>query len=560
MEEEIINEIKAMFEFNEAEKEIILKTILTDDLLKDQCIDISNDVYKDTNIDKWAVSLPILTGSKILMEKFIKHPINDVNILTSRQKTQIPFDTDIELLKDYENDVLWVFKIADEIKENSAIEILFPSSFIISYMNYIEQLLDIYHIYKIYIIPITTLLYPLSTIFVPYYYLNNYMHMNINLSTYLNICWNVVKMIFKSTGNLKTDLMRITTFILYVFLYVYSIYQTFEIALFLYDTKHKLHNKMSGLIKFVHHSQYILKTLDANIITPFFNCSRDFDDLYVHNSMTHIYRLWKEDGFKKQITSLLKSIYAVDVIDSIFKLSFTGNYSYPTYNNDKTLIWNAKNPVLNDTQVPNPVNLEKNIIITGPNAGGKTTYVKTILSNIILAQTFGITYSIQSNIVLYDTIHSFMRISDILGSKSYFEVEAEYCLNMMKKAVEISQQGKRGLFLMDEPMHSTPPTEGMATAYAVSEYLSKLPGISMIITTHFHKLVILEDLYPQKFINLSVDAISSDKKTFFFPYKIQRGHSFQCIAIELLDSKEFPQEVINNAIKMKNKICCELNK
>jgi DNA mismatch repair protein MutS len=255
----------------------------------------------------------------------------------------------------------------------------------------------------------------------------------------------------------------------------------------------------------------------------------------------------------------LKNIYAIDVIDSIFKLSLTGEYSYASFNDNKTIIWNAKNPVLNENQIANPINLGKNIIITGPNAGGKTTYVKTILSNIILAQTFGLTYSIKSDIMLYDTINSFMRISDILGSKSYFEVEAEYCLNMMKKAEEISKCGKRGLFLMDEPMHSTPPTEGMATAYAVSEYLSKLQGINMIITTHFHKLIILEDMYPDKFINLSVDAIPCENN-FYFPYKIQRGHSFQCIAIELLDAKHFPQEVIDNAIKMKNKICCEFNK
>jgi len=559
MEEEVINEINAMFEFNDVQKEIILKSILTDDLLKESHIDVSNNVYKDTNIDKWASSLPILTGSKILIEKFIKHPINDIEILRSRQNTKIAFDTDIELLKDYESDVLWIFKIADEIKENSAIEILFPSSFIISYMNYVEQLLDLYHIYKIYLIPITTLIYPLSTIFVPYYYLNNYLHMNISVSVYLGMFWNIIKMMFRTTGDLRADLMRITTFFLYIFLYVYNIYQTFEIALFLYDTKHKLSTKMSGLMKFVKHSQHILKNIEHSIIKPFFNCDDSYKDLYIHNSMTYIYKLWKEDIFKNKIISLLKSIYAIDVIDSIFKLSFTGEYSYPSFNNDKTIMWNAKNPILTYDQIPNPVNLEKNIIITGPNAGGKTTYVKTILANIILAQTFGMTYSLKSNVVLYDTINSFMRISDILGSKSYFEVEAEYCLNMMKKAEEISQEGKRGLFLMDEPMHSTPPTEGMATAYAVSEYLSNLPGINMIITTHFHKLIILEELFPDKFVNLSVDAIPCEKG-FYFPYKIQRGHSFQCIAIELLDTKEFPKDVIDNAIKMKNKICCEFNK
>ena len=68
-----------------------------------------------------------------------------------------------------------------------------------------------------------------------------------------------------------------------------------------------------------------------------------------------------------------------------------------------------------DEQIANPVNLNKNIIVTGPNAGGKTTYVKTILANVILGQTIGITYSLQSQIILYDTINSFMRVSDIIA-------------------------------------------------------------------------------------------------------------------------------------------------
>jgi DNA mismatch repair protein MutS len=276
--------------------------------------------------------------------------------------------------------------------------------------------------------------------------------------------------------------------------------------------------------------------------------------------MTDIYRIWKDDGLKGDLSSLLKTIYAVDAIDTINKLllSGTGEWSRVAYG-DRTLFWDAKNPVLNITQVANPVNLDKNIIVTGPNAGGKTTYVKTILANVILGHTVGITYSVRSQMILYDTINSFMRVTDILGTRSYFEAEAEYCLNMIKKAVEISATQKRGLFLMDEPMHSTPPTEGMATAYAVIEYLSKLEGITLIITTHFHKLVKLEELYPEKFINLSVDAIADGKK-YIFPYKIKRGYSYLCIAIELLDIKEFPSVIIENAIKMKNKICSDFNK
>jgi len=71
------------------------------------------------------------------MDKLIKHPINDIELLNKRQNIFINFEPDIEILKEYENDILWIYQIADEIKDNASIEILFPSSFIISYINYI---------------------------------------------------------------------------------------------------------------------------------------------------------------------------------------------------------------------------------------------------------------------------------------------------------------------------------------------------------------------------------------------------------------------------------------
>jgi len=475
-----------------------------------------------------------------------------------RQNTLITYDIDIEILKEYENDILWIYKIAEEINNNASIEILFPSTFIINYINYIEQILDLYHLYKIYFIPTTSILYPLSTFIAPYVYLKNYLKMDISFTSYIEIFYNILLLLFKTTGNFRADIMKFISIFTYVGVYLYNMYQTYEIALFLHNTKHKLHAKMQGLVHFVRHSQNIMKNLPSNIIAPYFNIKETYQRISIHNSMTDIYRIWKDDSLKNDLSSLLKTIYAVDVIDTVNKLLLSGEWSKVSYST-QTIFWDAKNPILKNDQVANPVNLNRNIIVTGPNAGGKTTYVKTILANVILGHTIGITYSLRSQMILYDTINSFMRVSDILGTRSYFEAEAEYCLNMIKKAVDISAVNKKGLFLMDEPMHSTPPTEGMATAYAVIEYLSKLEGITLIITTHFHKLVKLEELYPEKFINLSVDAIA-DNSRYIFPYKIKRGYSYLCIAIELLDIKEFPSVIIENAIKMKNKICNDFNK
>jgi hypothetical protein len=558
MDDEIIKEFEELFEFDASKKQLILNKIITDDIIRGDKIEISDDVYKDTCIDKWISKLPILEGSQILIEKLIKHPINDKELLQLRQNTIINYDIDIEILKEYENDILWIYKIAEEINNNSSIEILFPSTFVINYINYIEQVLDLYHLYKIYFIPMTSILYPLSTFIAPYVYLKNYLKMDITIISYIEIFYNILKFAFKTTGNLRTDITKFVSLFLYIGIYLYNMYQTYEIALFLHNTKYKLHAKMQGLVHFIRHSQNIMKNLPSNIISPYFNINETYQYININNSMSDIYRRWKDEKIKKDISSLLKTIYAVDAIDSINKLLLSGTWSKVTYSNE-TLFWDAKNPILKDDQIANPVNLNKNIIVTGPNAGGKTTYVKTILANVILGQTIGITYSLRSKLILYDTINSFMRVTDILGTRSYFEAEAEYCLNMINKAVEISAQNKRGLFLMDEPMHSTPPTEGMATAYAVIEYLSKLDGINLIITTHFHKLVKLEELYPDKFINLSVDAIPHNNR-YIFPYKIKKGYSYLCIAIELLDIKEFPSIIIDNAIKMKNKICSDFNK
>jgi|UniRef100_A0A6C0LDC1 hypothetical protein len=559
MDEELIEEFKELFSFDKEKQNSILNRIITDNIVRGDKIEISDDVYKDTNIDKWARNLPSLEGSKILIERLVRHPINDRKLLEKRQKALINYDIDIEILKEYEDDILWIYKIAEEINENNSIEILFPSSFILSYINYIETLLDIYHMYKIFFIPITSILYPISTFVAPYIYLNRYLKMNISFSSYLQIIVEIIKMLCVSTGNFRTDLIKFISIFFYIGIYLYNMYQTYEVAYFLYSTKDKLQNKMEGLVKFVNHSLNIMNNVPKNIIEPYFNIRATYEGIMINNSMSCIYRIWKDDILKDKLSSLLKTIYAVDVIYSINNLFLEKDWSVVSYNTAETKFWDAKNPILSDTQISNPVSLGRNIIVTGPNAGGKTTYVKTILSNVILGQTLGIAYSIKSQMILYDTVNSFMRVSDVLGNRSYFEAEAEYCLNMINKAKEINANNKSALFLMDEPMHSTPPIEGMATAYAVIEYLSKLQGITLIITTHFHRLIKLEEIYPEKFINLSVDAIPMNNK-YHFPYKINRGHSYLCIAIELLDIKDFPKDIIDNAIKMKNKICNDINK
>lgn len=557
-------EFKELLEFAENKKNLILDNLIAKNIDKiidkNKTIDISNDVYKDTQLDKWAESLPVLDGSKKIIKKIICNPINNKELLLKRQLSHIDDDIDFSILKECENDVLWAYKLNEELNNNKSVGLLFPSSFIISYVNYFTQLLDMFHLYKILFIPITSIIFPLISILTPLFYVNKYLRFNISLIGYISMLYKFFKVIFKPTGNIKLDLIKIVTFVSYVVLYIYNMYQTIEYAMILYNTRKNLMNKMTGLVTFVKEANYIINSIDLSMISPYFNGKIINNNFTITNSMTDIYKIWKSEKIKNDLTSLLLNVYVIDIICSLDKLKEDNKYITVSYNNDETVFYNIKNPLLADNQTSNPVKILKNIIVTGPNAAGKTTYVKSILSNVILAQTFGLAYSTKASVVIYDTINSFMRITDILGSKSYFESEAEYCLNMINKSTMLSNSNKKGLFLMDEPMHSTPPTEGMATAYAVAEYIGKLEGINIILTTHFYKLTLLEKEYPNEFINLSVEAIPKKEGGFIFPYKIRKGHSYQCIALDLLKDKLFPDTVLSSAIKMKNKIYEEINK
>lgn len=552
-------ELYNLLDFSDAKKEIILDTLINKSDIMYDSVDVSSDVYTDTGIDKWCETLPVLEGSRKLICRLVHNPINIENLLKKRQQAYFKDYIDMNILKDYENDVLWVYKLDNEIKNNNLIYALFPSSFILKYINYVEPVLQLYHMYKIYLIPLNTLLYPILSVFAPLYYLKKYLKFNLSIASYVKILYNVCKLIFSFSGNLKANLVRIITMSLYFILFCYNFYQAAEYSFMLQNIKNILNKKLSNLSIFLKEALDIIKQVPTDVIPQFIKLDMNgLDNIDIGNKFSNIYKIWKDNTVKEKVSKILLAIYTIDVINSISKLCLSKSWCLTKYT-DNTKLWNMKNPVLSNEQIANPANLSRNIVITGPNAAGKTTYVKSILSNILLAQTFGISYAIQAEVIIYDYILSFMRIRDVLGSKSYFEAEADYCLQMMKKAQYLSENNMHGLFMMDEPMHSTPPTEGMSTAFAVAEYIGNLPGTNIILTTHFHKLVELAELYPSRFINLSVEAVCKNND-FEFPYTIKRGHSYQCIAIELLSSKEFPKSVIQSAINMKNKIYDEINR
>jgi DNA mismatch repair ATPase MutS len=546
-----------IIDINEKQIKLILHTFLDNFEISDK-IDVSESIYNDTNIENWISNKTTTIGGSIVINHLIKNPINNKEKLINRQKKSFEIlNYQLKILKENEKDILWILNLKKEIDENSSIKLLFPYLYYLNNLNNHRTFLDIYHIYKIIFVPISCFIYPISIIVTPFFYIKKQLKLNISIHQYIKIFYEILKLMIKPTGNYKKDLFKIISFFIYIFIYIYSIYQTFILSYIIYKMRNKLLEKMKGLINFIKTSITIIKSSNNSWIYHYlYNVPNNLnlDELEKLNyDLSSIFKLWMNEKLKEDILTILKIIYTLDAINVITKLKKEKYWCLPNYSNE-TKILDIRNPILINNQQPNPVLLEKNLIITGVNAGGKTTYVKSIASNIILSQTFGIINALKGNIIIYDALISIMRIKDEVGISSYFEAETTCCNKMIEIADELSKKGKRGVFILDEPMHSTPPLEAISVAYAITKYLGNLKGISLIITTHFHKLIELEK--NKNFINLCVSANKIDGK-YIFDYKIKRGGSRQTIAIELLEKHKLKEEIINSAIEFKNKLYLE---
>ena len=181
-------------------------------------IDVSPDVYKDTNIDKWISSNIILNSSKEIINNLIKTPINDINILKSRQNVINMYDITYQLyyLKEFELDIEWVLNLNSKSNniENDYMEILFPNNWYNNIINLVNPTIELYHLYRIYSIPLFQLISPISILLGPYYYIKYMLKINLKLNDYFIYIWKILKFYINSGTNIKSKIIKWISFLI----------------------------------------------------------------------------------------------------------------------------------------------------------------------------------------------------------------------------------------------------------------------------------------------------------------------------------------------------------
>jgi DNA mismatch repair ATPase MutS len=194
------------------------------------------------------------------------------------------------------------------------------------------------------------------------------------------------------------------------------------------------------------------------------------------------------------------------------------------------------------------MDLSANIIITGPNASGKTTQLKTTAINIILTQQFGVGFYTSCQLVPYTHIHSYLNIPDTSGRDSLFQAEARRCKEILDVVATSDTDSTRHFCVFDELFSGTNAEEATSASFGFLKYLQGFANVDFILTTHFVKLCQkVEKAGALRIANYMMDAELCDKEI-VFTYDMIPGISKIKAAKLILIQMGFPDEIISGMV------------
>jgi DNA mismatch repair protein MutS len=246
------------------------------------------------------------------------------------------------------------------------------------------------------------------------------------------------------------------------------------------------------------------------------------------------------------------AVAQLDVLTCLAKLAADRGYIRPEFNDAGELLLVAgRHPVIEELLrqkgerfVPNDLYFEPHrqqlLLITGPNMGGKSTYLRQTALIILMAQMGSFVPARQANLPLTDRIFTRIGASDNLArGRSTFLVEMSEVASILTHATPAS------LVLLDEVGRGTATFDGLSIAWAVVEHLQKHTLARTLFATHYHELTELADLLPAvKNVHVSVKETPNE---IVFLRHVEPGSASKSYGIEVARLAGLPRSVIERA-------------
>lgn len=257
------------------------------------------------------------------------------------------------------------------------------------------------------------------------------------------------------------------------------------------------------------------------------------------------------DSLKESLVELHNLSNTLAMMDALYSLSIISSYNKyirPEFveNNCIELI-EARHPILeqmmDNAYVSNSLimNDQLNVnIITGPNMGGKSTYMRQCALVIIMAQIGCYIPASSANLPIFDQIFTRIGASDdIMSGQSTFMVEMIEANNAIQNAT------KNSLLLLDEIGRGTSTFDGMALAQSILEYLNTSVQAKTLFSTHYHELTVLGD-ENDSVNNLHVEVHEENDHVTFL-YKVLQGKADKSYGVNVAKLAHLPEIVLERA-------------
>ncbi|HEY4440564.1 MAG TPA: DNA mismatch repair protein MutS, partial [Candidatus Elarobacter sp.] len=241
----------------------------------------------------------------------------------------------------------------------------------------------------------------------------------------------------------------------------------------------------------------------------------------------------------------------LDAYSSLAQVAGERGYVRPQFIEESTVEFvDGRHPVmealLGSSFVPNDLRLgaARFILLTGPNMGGKSTYLRQTALLVILAQIGSFVPAREAKLGIVDRIFTRIGAGDDLASgQSTFYIEMAEAANILRRATG------RSLLLIDEIGRGTGTVDGLAIAQAISEYLLEREARApmVLFATHFHELVALGDRWPLV-ANFHITAVESTRGGApVFSHRVLPGSSSRSFGIEVARMAGLPPAVVGRA-------------
>jgi hypothetical protein len=508
-------------------------------------------------------------GEKIL-EQFVTHYTTDNRFLKDSQlllKKYKPLNEKYNL-----NNIIDIW---DEIKNDNGFKdkyqyINWPFWEFLNNSDTFLQFLSIYNLSS----PIISFLVPVFILIVPFFIIK-LKGITLSLNEYIG----VLKVISSNhaIGKLFTQFNSVKLeekiyLLVSAFFYIFSIYQNLLTCIYFNQNMIKIHNYFDDLKKYITYSIENMKNL-LSYTSKLISYS-DFNDCINENISTlnkfyknienispyklslnkvfqfgnilkYFYELYDDETYNKAFLYSFGFNGYIDNLEGIICNINLKQINFCKLSKKKTNFKNSYYPnLINKNPVLNNIEIDKNIIITGPNASGKTTILKSTLINIIISQQMGCGFYSKSKLKPFKYIHCYLNIPDTSGRDSLFQAEARRCKDIIDIIEDYNSDSHFCVF--DELYSGTNPLEAVVSASAFMNYLVKYKNVKCILTTHFIEICkILEK--NKYFINYMMNTdFDKDKITFNYTYKLIKGISNIKGGIKVLKDMNYPREIIDN--------------